>query len=135
MLFPVTVITSPGGLGSSLPFGQAGEVDGLPAPGLAVAEEEQVVQRLHGRRIGEAGRELFGRGRRGQVLGKVRHRHDVDPCLVHEAGRAGGGQRHRMDGVVERLQDRVRPGRDAEVRVRQLEGCSLSAPRVGAVIS
>jgi hypothetical protein len=33
------------------------------------------------------------------MLGEVRHRHDIDFGLMHEACRTGGRQRHRMNGV------------------------------------
>ena len=53
----------------------------------------------------------------------------IDLGLVHEAGGAGIGQRHRMDGVVERLQDRVGPDRDAERGVGQFVAEEAQHPR------
>ena len=104
-----------GGTGSDLQeaphhLGQPAEVDRLARPGLAVAEQQQVVDRLHRRRIGEAGGELRGGLGRGQMLAEVRHRHDVDLGLVHERGGARGRQRRGVHGVVEGLQHRIRPG-------------------------
>ena len=80
-------------------LGQAGKIDLLAVPRLAVAEQ-QVVDRLHRRRIGEARRQLRGRLGRAQVLGQVRHRHHVDHRLVQEAYRTRTRQRRRSDHLA-----------------------------------
>ena len=125
---------------------QAGEVDPRARPRLAVAEQQQVVQRLHGRGVAEPRRELSRGGGVRQVLREVWYRDDIDLSLVHEAGGTRRGQRHRVDGVVEGRQhaesdhrsapiDRWRPASGLPRKRITREGCSVSARRSGAATS